>query len=149
MKNYIAGTIAATGLIIFVFGMDCIAQNTTRITAEIPFDFYVGSELLPKGRYEFERANRNSLPSSLIIRPAIKSPRKAMIVPTIVASAGRGTEFQLTFTRYSTVHYLSTVHTNVGDVGMKLLRTSKEKQLAKRYEPSTPVTIRTTDVAGN
>lgn len=150
MKNYIASTIAVTGLIIFVFGMESAAQTVTRITAEVPFDFYVGNELLPKGRYEFEPATRQTLSSSLIVRPVMKSARRSMIVPVIVSHARPSDgDISLRFSRYGSVHYLSGIHADVDGLSMKLLPTSTEKQLAKRYEVGQPVTIRPASMARN
>ena len=149
MKNYLASTIAATGLIIFIFGMDCAAQSSTRITADIPFDFYVGGELLPKGSYEFEPASKQSYPTSLIIRPRVKSPRRAMIVPTLANAASQpGERPALVFNRYGSVHYLSTVSADAGGMALRLRRTSAEKLMAQEVERSQPVTILPTQTGG-
>lgn len=150
MKNYLASTIAATGLIIFIFGMDSVAQTATRAMADIPFDFYVGTELLPKGQYEFQAASIQTYPSSLIIRPVMKSPRRAMIVATIAHNTdAREDGFSLVFNQYGSVHYLSSISTGPGGLALRLIRTSLEKQLAKRFEQPSPVAIRSGDTAGN
>ena len=69
MKKYIATTIAATGLIVFIFGMECAAQTNRRLVADIPFDFYVDEGKLPSGRYEFETTMRQTTTGGLIVRP--------------------------------------------------------------------------------
>ena len=149
MKNYLASTIAATGLIIFIFGMDCAAQGVTRITAEIPFDFYVGGQLLPKGSYDFEPASKQSYPTSLIIRPRVKTARRAMIVPTMGNAASQpGDRLAVIFNRYGSIHYLSSINGDAGGMAMRLPRTSAEKRLAQEVERSTPIMIQPTETAG-
>jgi hypothetical protein len=149
MRNHIAGTIAITGLIIFIFGTDCNAQSVGRVVADIPFDFYVGQELLSKGKYEFEQAGRQTSPSAVIIRPLAKSARRSMIVPTIASSIRRSDNgFSLTFNRYGEVFYLATIQADAGGLVMKLNRTSEETQLSKRVDP-TPRIIRPNGMAGN
>ena len=149
MKNYLASTIAATGLIIFIFGMDCAAQSVPRVTADIPFDFYVGGELLPKGTYEFEPASKQSYPTALIIRPRAKTARRAMIVPSMANAASQSKDGPaVVFNRYGSVHYLSTITTDAGGMAFRLLRTSAEKRLAREIEPAKPVMIQPMETAG-
>ena len=149
MKNYLATTIAATGLIIFILSINAGAQTNTRITADIPFDFYVGMERLPGGRYEFEPASPRTYPSPLIIRPVMKAGRKTMIVPALANDPKKGDGFAVIFNRYGSVHYLSGISSQAGGLALRLSRTSAEKQTAKQHERAVPVAVRPRDTTGN
>lgn len=147
MKNYIATTIAATGLIVFVFGMECAAQTAGRLVANIPFDFYVGDEKLPKGRYEFESTSRHANAGAVVVRPTVKSERPSLIVATMTEIARPGQEPVLIFNRYGSVYFLSRVNLSPEEVSFKLRRTSAEAQTAKQQQVM-PVTIRQTVATG-
>ena len=150
MKQYIASTVAATGLIIFIFAMDANAQTANRTVANIPFDFYVGSELLPSGKYEFEPASRNAYPGGLIVRSVTKSARPSMIVSTFANDPGKAGEAPaLTFNRYGSIHYLSGISTEPGSLSLRLRKTSGEKSIARQFNTPSPVVIRLASATGN
>ena len=147
LKNYIATTIAATGLIIFIFGIDCSAQSTRRLTVDIPFDFYVGEEKLTRGKYEFESVKSISNSGSVVVRPVVKSGRHSLIVATMAETAKPGDTAILQFNRYDSEYFLSKVNLNADEVSFRVRRTSSEDRLAK-LEQGVPVTIGRTAVAG-
>ena len=150
MKQYIASTVAATGLIIFIFAMDASAQNANRMVAHIPFDFYVGKELLPSGKYEFEAASRNVYPSGLIVRSVTKSARRSMIVSTLANdTAHAGDAPAITFNRYGNVHYLSGINGEAGSLALRLRKGSDEKEIAQQFRTPTPVVIGLRNATGN
>jgi hypothetical protein len=150
MKNYLATTLAATGMIIFIFGMDGRAQNISRIVADVPFDFYVGKELLPKGKYEFEPANRQSYPGPLVVRPVAKTVHRALIVPATAASVrSKGDGFAIVFNRYGTEHYLSAVSGgDAGGLALRVVPSLVEKELARRFEGPHRITILPNETVG-
>lgn len=147
MKNYIAGSIIATGLIIFVFGFEVSAQTPDRLVADIPFEFYVRNEKLPAGRYEFERSTRLTFPSPLIVRSINGPARRSLIVPTIAGTPGNVVSdgLRITFRRYGgSVSFLSGLDLSGDGLAMTIARTSVERELARQGMIDTPVTIRTT-----
>jgi hypothetical protein len=150
MKQYIASTVAATGLIIFIFALDASAQISNRTVAEIPFDFYIGKELLPRGKYEFERASRNAYPSGLIVRSVTKPTARSMIVSTLPNDpVKRGEAPAITFNRYGSVHYLSGISSEPGSLAVRLRKTSGEKAIARQFDRHSPVVIRLASATGN
>ena len=150
MKQYIASTVAATGLIIFIFAMDVAAQNANRTVADIPFDFYVGKELLPSGKYQFEAASRTAYPSGLIVRSVAKTARRSMIVPTLADDPAPATQTPaITFNRYGSVHYLSGISSEPGSFSLRLRKTSDEKSVARQFNRVSPVVIRLASATGN
>lgn len=150
MKQYIAGTVAATGLIIFIFAMDASGQSSNRLVADIPFDFYAGKELLPSGRYEFEPASRSTYPSGLIVRSVAKSAQRSMIVSTLANdTVHAGHAPAIAFNRYGSVHYLSGISIEAGSLALRLRKTSDEKDIARQVRTPTPIVIRLTNATGN
>lgn len=150
MKQYIANTVAAAGLFIFIFAISSSAQTGHRVAADIPFEFYVGTELLPSGKYEFEAASRNSYPSALIVRWGSNSARRSMIVSTLANDPGKpGDAPAVTFNRYGSVHYLSGISTEPGSVALRLRKTSDEKSIARQFNRVSPVVIRLASATGN
>ena len=146
MKNYIATTIAAAGLIVFVFAIDSTAQSAGRLVANIPFDFYVGDEKLPKGKYEFEPARSQANSGGVVVRQALKSEGRSLIVPTMAEIAKPGQETLLVFNRYGSDHFLSRVNLSTGDVSFKLRKASSEARTARQLQ-AVPVTVRQTVAA--
>ena len=147
LKNYIATTIAVTGLVVFVFGMECSAQSSKRLVANIPFEFYVGEEKLPSGKYEFESVKSVTNSGSVVVRPVVKSGRHSLIVATTAEMIKPGDEAILQFNRYGSEYFLSKVNLNADEVSFRFRRTLSEDRLAK-LERGVPVTIGRTAVAG-
>ena len=149
MKTYIANTLAAVGLIIFFFGMESSAQTANRIVADVPFDFFVRNEKLSAGRYEFESATPQAAPGAVIVRYFEGTERRSMIVPAMANSPRRDGSMGLVFNRYGSTHYLSGVAIDSVDGGLKLVKTSREKELAREFQRSVPVTVSPIVTAAN
>ena len=148
MKNYITSTIAIIATMVFIFGVDSAAQSATRITVEVPFDFYVRNELLPAGKYELETTNRQAIPSGLIVRSVGRPDRRAIIVPALAGNPyASGDGLAVTFNQYGPVHYLSSIQSDANGPSIRLLMTSAEKQFAKSYEKTQAIAIRPKGIA--
>jgi hypothetical protein len=144
MKKYIASIVAV--MTVFVFAVNCTGQTIQRLVADIPFDFQVGKEKLPSGRYAFEPANRLARPSAMTIRSLSKSDQTSITVSILLDEPVRqGQDLRIMFQRYGSVHYLSSIHLDVDDLGFKLFKTSEEKNLAKQFDRS-PVNVRSVAV---
>ena len=143
MKKYIATAITTTGLIVFVFGMECSAQSARRLTADIPFDFYVGEERMPKGTYEFHSTGVQANQSGVVVRPVIKSERRSLIVATMAEIAKPDEDSLLVFNRYGSDYFLSRVTLSADEVSFKLRKTYSERETAKQQQ-AVPVTVRQT-----
>lgn len=146
MKNYIAVSMVATGLILFVFGFEMSAQTPDRLVADIPFEFYVRDEKLPAGRYEFERSTRLTFPAPLVVRSVNGLARRSMLVPTLAgrASLKSGGGPGITFKRYGSVFFLSGIDLPGEALALKISTTSTEREYARRGTTNPPVTIRPT-----
>ena len=137
MKNYIATTFAAAGLIVFVLGMECSAQSARRLTVNIPFDFYVANERMPKGAYEFQSAASHANQSSVVVRPVGKSERPSVIVATMAETTKAGDESLLIFNRYGSDYFLSRVTLSADEVSFVLRKAASEKETAKQQLDTT------------
>ncbi len=144
MKSTIAGTIAATALIIIVFGLESNAQSRTRIVAEVPFSFYVGNTQLPAGRYEFEQLNPQVYPGALIVRAIGESGHRSMTIPALPRNGDdRSASQGLTFNRYGTTHYLSAVDLTPESAGLRLRKGRHERQMALEFQAPSPINVPT------
>jgi hypothetical protein len=142
MKKYIATTIAATGLIVLIFGMECNAQSARRLTVDIPFDFYVGEGKMPSGKYEFEQTMQQTGSGGLIVRSAAKSARPAIIVPSAGRSSKGMSDALLVFNRYGSEHFLAQVNLGADDLSFRIRKSAVEKRVAAGYQVPVPVPIR-------
>ena len=147
MKNNIVFTFVAAIIFVLFSGFEVNAQSVTRLIVSVPFEFYVGNEKLPGGKYEFEPANRQAFPGSLVIRRNEKSDVRSTIVPAFASFDSAGATPAIIFNRYGSVHYLAGVTSGSGGFALRLGKSSREKQLAKESDRVVPVEIRTSVAA--
>lgn len=140
MKKYIASSLAAFGLIIFLFGIQGSAQSTKGVSADIPFDFYVRGEKLPAGKYEIETLNRQTSSSPLIVRSLDSVNQRSIVVHTspVATSLTRKRERVLKFRRYGSAYFLSSVDLDA-DESVRLPRTSRETEIARSTQEGSAV----------
>jgi hypothetical protein len=142
MKNYIATITAAAALIVVVFGIGSFAQSPSRVTATIPFEFNVGNQTLPAGRYEFKTLNRQAYGGSIVVR-STDDANAAAIVPAMANdSAGAGDDVGLVFNRYGSTYFLSRIDLRSSDLAVRFGKTSVERQLERERERPIAVLIR-------
>ena len=142
MKNYIGTTVAATALVIFLFGIDSRAQTAGRLTVDIPFDFHVGDEKLPGGKYEFEQTMQQTGNGGLIVRSRAKSGGPAIIVQSVARSSKGMSDALLVFNRYGSEHFLAQINLGADDVSFRIRKSAAEKRVAKEYHVPVSVSIR-------
>lgn len=117
--------IAALGLV------PAFAQNTMRVTADIPFAFTAGTQSLPAGQYIFVAAS-----NSAIARLYDASGKTSVAVMTSLdTGAGTAKDAVLKFNRYGNKSYLAGVWSAINDSGRVLPRTAGEKEAAKASAP--------------
>src|SRR5688572_1143538 len=134
MKNNIVFTFVAAIIFVLFSGFECNAQSVTRLIVSVPFEFYVGNEKLPQGNYEFEPANRQAFPGSLIIRRTNESAVRSIIAQAFASFDRLDATPTVTFNRYGSVHYLAGVTAGSGGFALRLGKSSREKQLAKESD---------------
>jgi hypothetical protein len=147
MRNNIAFTFVAAIIFVLFSGFEINAQSVTRLIATVPFEFYVGNEKLPPGSYEFEPANRQAIPGSLVIRRVERSGVQSTMIPVLASFDSVDANPVITFNRYGSVHYLAGVSSGSNGFALRVGKSSREKQLAKESDRVVPVAIRTSVAA--
>ena len=97
-----------------------------RVLVDVPFDFYVGNELLAAGRYEFDR---NVTGANSVIR--LENRRGTVRLVSLVQGRRQGAyrEAGLVFHRYGDNHFLKWVHWPSISLGLGTSRTEKERMI--------------------
>jgi hypothetical protein len=112
------------------------SQNQSKMmTVTVPFEFYVGSNKLPAGRYTIS----GDLPGSWAIQLKGDNGHVAGIITLASANEVWSRNSRLIFNRYNDYHFLSEVRFG-GSASGRILRTSSlETQLARQRLPSRQV----------
>jgi hypothetical protein len=106
-KSYL--TIALTMTSLLGLNMSARAQDASKLTVAIPFEFVAGGQNLPAGTYGVGRVSPDSNPG-LIIRSYGNS---ALLLPVVVdETSGEGAK--LGFERVGAKYFLRTIETPVG-----------------------------------
>ena len=114
----------AIGLVVLLAAPAVFAQSTMRV--EIPFQFYVGSQVLPAGAYRvtydaaFQRMQLTLPDGEGMFLPAHPAYR--------VGSEYKGV---LVFHKYGNTHFLRSVWTQGSPYGFGLRRSKAEREYAK------------------
>ena len=102
------------------------AQGTT-VTANVPFNFYMGSKLMPPDAY---RVNETSIRAVAWMVSAHRDAIKA--VTTFKVIGNREAEpARLVFHRYGEEYFLAEIWTGDGPNGRAVPRSPREKELAE------------------
>lgn len=117
-----------------------VAQADEPMLVNIPFAFVAGNVTLPAGEYRIKKLDRNS--GVLLIK--CSDPSATAIVVTHAAQANeRQTESKLMFNRYDNQYFLSQVWTAGSIRGRQLLKSPREKEVARlaRLETNSEITL--------
>jgi len=129
MKNLLF----ATGLFVTFTGAILTAQST-RVTADIPFDFQMGKTWMPAGEYSFQRQ------SGVLTIRAADGKHAAM---TLTSPASRHDVSQtpvVQFNRYGDTYFLSGLYDADSRDGFAVPASGKQRELARRM-PTTDTTV--------
>jgi len=119
-----------TLVLVIAFGSAVIsanAQSSTRVVADIPFEFIVADKTLPSGNYEVRAMFDNG--HGLLIRSRDGSA-SAMRITNPVIGHGTETKSKLVFHRYGKTYFLAQVWNGDPD-GVQLRKCSRERALQK------------------
>jgi len=128
MKNILL----ATGLFV-TFGSAMLTAQTTRLTADIPFDFHMGKTSMPAGEYSFQRQ------SGMLTIRAADGKHTAMTL-TSPASRDLSDSPVVKFQHYGDTYFLSGLFIADSRDGFSVAAGEKQRELAKRM-PTTDTTI--------
>ena len=108
--NKLYFTLAVALMCILGFGGTSHAQEPDAIVVTVPFDFVVGTQTMPAGRYDVGRLLSNDRRSSLILRGDGKS---AIVLPTGVEETSTF-QANLTFQHLGDKYFLDKIKTPAG-----------------------------------
>jgi len=119
--------IMAIGLVASVACPSLFAQDTVHMTANVPFTFRMGNEVLPSGTYLIQASG------SLITLRTEAGRAVAVCFLTIPESRNKPeSDGKLHFNRYGNEYYLESVWGPDSLQGRSLPKTQREKQLASQ-----------------
>ncbi len=108
------------------------AQTNPKILVEIPFNFEVGSKVLPPGEYTVEVLHPGQ--QTLLIR-STDFREKAIVLTNTVQAASRPAQPRLIFNRYGDQYFLARVWTSSDVLGCELIKSHRELRLANSGSP--------------
>jgi hypothetical protein len=110
------------------------ARISRSVVVQIPFDFTVAGKTLPAGQYIVERSTLSSA-EGLSLRSADKDTGVFVLTAT-VQSNWRQSGSRLVFNRYHDQYFLSEFWTSGEATGRALIKSDKERSLAREIAKS-------------
>ncbi len=106
MSKKISWLLVAVTLFAVLAGPNAYGQSSTRVTANIPFDFRVGSQTLPAGEYSV-------VPKSpvLVVIRSTDGHQSALVMNNAIQASRISADGKLVFNRYGEFYFLSQVWT--------------------------------------
>ena len=132
MKTQFVSTVALT----LAAAAGLYAQNSTPVTATVPFDFIVGKYLLPAGDYSVQQASAGMT----FIRSADRKTNLA-ITTHLSRSLDRQEQTHLVFNRYGNEYFLSQVWIQGSESGTQVRPNKRENELRAGRAVATPAVV--------
>ena len=146
MKNVVAKFGLLAVMTIIAAGVSANAQSLQyRLTANIPFDFSVGSEKLPSGKYWIRRAEQSNGDTIVQISSTdLHANATRFTIPVVVSNPVKNSS--LVFRRYGDEYFLAEIWP-VGTVtGRELPKSHAERELARKAQDSGVAAVKAPDV---
>jgi len=150
MKNVVARGVAKLGLLavmmIIAASVSANAQSLNyRLTANIPFDFSVGGEKLPAGKYWINRAQQSNGDTVVQIRSTdLHSNLVRFTIPVLASAPAKNSS--LVFRRYGDEYFLAEIWPMGSETGRELPKTRAERELARKAQDSGVAAVNAPDV---
>jgi len=150
MKNVVARGVAKLGLLavmmIIAASVSANAQSLNyRLTANIPFDFSVGGEKLPAGKYWINRAQQSNGDTVVQIRSTdLHSNLVRFTIPVLASTPAKNSS--LVFRRYGDEYFLAEIWPMGSETGRELPKTRAERELARKAQDSGVAAVNAPDV---
>jgi hypothetical protein len=110
------------------------AQNNG-VTADVPFNFYVGSHLMPQGAYRVGGVSNSGMAwLNATEKDAIQGFTTSTVIGKKTVEPAR-----LVFHRYGEEYFLSEIWTGSGSIGKALNVSAREKELSGAASPTLSV----------
>ena len=117
-----------------IVGVGAVQAQDRSVTANVPFDFYMGTNAMPHGAYRVEQMMNGNV-VALRTAEAVKS-----ITSWGIVGNSENEKARLVFRCYGKSCFLSEVWPGNGRTGLAIPRGAREKELAKG-EPAPSLTV--------
>lgn len=124
------------GVLCVMVVASCMIAQTTTLSADIPFQFYVGNKLLPAGHYNVTQMNE----SAMILHLNDTNIRRAFTTHSAQRDASDGRPVMV-FRVIGSAHFLSQVWKDSGSQGRELPVAKLQIQIAREGLPSGDVVV--------
>ena len=131
MKNLIARI-----LVIGTALAGAVGVNATQITANVPFNFYVGSTVMPQGAYRVDEVSNGA-----VVALKTMHATKAITTSSLTGKSPNETP-RMVFHRYGDTYFLAEIWAGDGSIGHALWRSAREKELAQNGSAPTLAVIK-------
>jgi len=128
MKKQILSVCAALLLIAAVGAVTAPAQSSTKLEANIPFDFIIGNKTLPAGMYEVSSPVPNQ-PSVRMLSSAETREAAVALTVTTEPKTNRGAN-KLVFHRYGDRYFLAEIWGEDGKIAQALRKSKLEREMS-------------------
>jgi len=124
-----AGILAAVGCF-------SLHAQTIRVTATIPFEFQLGSNVMPAGDYSVTHSNR-----VLTLRCETGAYKSAMVFTNAANAEPASATSKLVFHRYGNEYFLAKVWSNASRAGAEIPPAKRERELIAASRRATPAAL--------
>jgi hypothetical protein len=128
MKRQIVNLLSMFVLVTAVSAMAVVSANgqSIRVSAQVPFDFVVGSKTLPAGEYTVNSITENGL--AMQIRN-VDGSESAIRLTNSIATKPNNSKTRLVFHRYGQTYFLAEVWREGDSDGRQLLQSKQERSM--------------------
>ncbi len=150
MKNVVARRVTKLGLLavmtVIAASVSANAQSLNyRLTANIPFDFSVGSQKLPAGKYWISRAQQSNGDMVVqIVSTDLHSNLTRFTIPVLASNPAKNSS--LVFRRYGDDYFLAEIWPVGAVTGRELPKSRAERELARQAQDSGVAAVNAPDV---
>jgi len=108
------------------------ARATSTVVFNVPFNFVVGGKTLPAGEYIVVRSTLNS--NDILSLHRLDNNEGVYVLTSTIRSNQIQDDAKLVFNRYQDQYFLEEFWLSGQDTGRKVIRSEKEKTLARNAE---------------
>jgi hypothetical protein len=108
-----------------------IAGLSSRVSADIPFDFTVGSKEFKAGEYYVDRLQGSST-GTLVIRSRVSNQTSNFNINNVIDRSDKGA--RLVFHRYGNQYFLAQIFDGVSSEGAQLFKSKAEREASKKRD---------------
>ena len=119
-----------------ILGLSVAAESAPRMKVNIPFDFYLGDQMLPAGEYMIEMPNLiNATATGSIVVVRSEDGSVYHCIPAMTGNYARNYAYQVTFHRYGGTYFFAKVQNSTFVSTLPPTRAEKELSVKAAAAP--------------